>query len=83
MTRNRKAKRAPRRREAEVMRLLKVSSAYFLKEYRKAVVHYNRTRSLAVLGLLREYDMKSKGIGGGTAGDGELLKELVIKILAL
>ena len=80
---NSKAKRAPMPGDAELMRLLKVSSAYFLKEYRQAVVHYNSTRSFAVLGLLREYDMKSKGIGGGTAGDGELLKELVIKILAL
>ena len=33
-----------------------------------------------ILGLLREYDMRSKGIGGGPQDDGELLRELLLKI---
>ena len=33
-----------------------------------------------VLGLLREYDGKSKGIDTGGMSDGELLRELLLKI---
>jgi DNA polymerase III subunit delta len=33
-----------------------------------------------ILGLLREYDAKSKGMNAGGAPDGELLRELLLKI---
>lgn len=33
-----------------------------------------------IIGLLREYDMRSKGVGATSAGDGELLRELLLKI---
>jgi DNA polymerase-3 subunit delta len=33
-----------------------------------------------VLGLLREYDAKSKGVNAGGATEGELLRELLLKI---
>lgn len=36
----------------------------------------------SILGLLREYDGKSKGIDAGAADDGELLRELLLKIFA-
>lgn len=35
------------------------------------------------MGLIREYDLKSKGIDSGQATDGELLKELLLKIFVL
>ena len=37
-------------------------------------------RVFAILGLLREYDAKSKGIDSGGLDGGELLKELLLKI---
>ncbi|MEI3154638.1 MAG: hypothetical protein V8S95_05685 [Odoribacter sp.] len=33
------------------------------------------------ISLLREYDMKSKGVGNANISDGELLKELIFKIM--
>ena len=40
-------------------------------------------RDSAIMGLIREYDLKSKGIDSGQATDGELLKELLLKIFVL
>ena len=41
------------------------------------------TLARAIMGLIREYDLKSKGIDSGQATDGELLKELLLKIFVL
>ena len=35
----------------------------------------------SIFELLREYDMKQKGINRGSLDDGELLRELLLKIL--
>ncbi len=67
--------------EAEMARLMKLPSAFFLKEYQLAANHYPNARVFAIFGWLREYDMKSKGIDGGSAGEGELLRELLMKIM--
>ena len=37
----------------------------------------------AIFGLLRECDMRSKGLGNGSADEGELLRELLLKIFLL
>jgi DNA polymerase III subunit delta len=54
---------------------------YFVKDYIAAARNYDIRKTVQVIGLLREYDMKSKGVDSGNAEDGELLKELVFKIL--
>jgi len=36
---------------------------------------------MEIISLLRTYDAKSKGVGNSSASDGELLKELIYKIL--
>ncbi len=69
--------------EADLMRELKLTNAFFLKEYQLASNNYPNNKVFAILGLLRTYDMKSKGIDGGSADDGELLKELLMKIVML
>ena len=40
-------------------------------------------QTVHILGLLREYDAKSKGMNAGGASDGELLRELLLKIFML
>jgi DNA polymerase-3 subunit delta len=35
----------------------------------------------AIIGLLREYDLRLKGINNGSTEESELLRELVYKIL--
>ncbi len=54
---------------------------FFLEQYRKASQIYNREKLLRILGYLREYDLKSKGVDNVSASGGELLKELTFKIL--
>ncbi len=69
--------------EKEVLKTLKLRSSFFLKEYRAATHHFNRTQTEATLQLLKEYDLKSKGVKINTTNTpgGELLKELIFKIL--
>lgn len=54
---------------------------YFVNEYVVAAKNYNYSQTIKILYSLREYDAKSKGIDNSSTEDGELLKELVFKIL--
>ena len=54
---------------------------YFFKEYDAAVRKYPLPASMRVISLLSEYDYKGKGGETGEASPGELLIELVTKIL--
>lgn len=69
--------------ESELLSALKLRSAYFLKEYRMAAKSFPGSKIIKILDLLKEFDMKSKGVGYINTGkvEGELLKELVWKIL--
>ena len=42
---------------------------------------YSSGKLKSIFSYLREYDLKSKGLDRGAASEGELLKELVFKIL--
>jgi DNA polymerase-3 subunit delta len=54
---------------------------YFVKDYKDAARNYPLAKTVEVMSLLREYDMRSKGRNNGAADHGELLRELVAKIL--
>lgn len=54
---------------------------YFIDEYKKAARIYNPKKCVEIFSYLREYDMRSKGLNNDSTEDGELLKELVFKIL--
>jgi DNA polymerase-3 subunit delta len=54
---------------------------YFVRDYELAATRYDIARTVRIISLLRTYDMRSKGFGDPGTGDGELLKELVYKIL--
>lgn len=75
-----RARSAP---EPEIMQALNQRSNYFLREYYAALRNYPHRRAVNALALLREYDLKSKGVGSLTAArqDGELLKELTFRIM--
>lgn len=66
--------------DMSLMRTLKKSNVYAVKEIKQAATRWDNRRVFNILGLLREYDAKSKGIGTGGADDGELLRELLLKI---
>ncbi len=54
---------------------------YFWKEYDAAVANYPLRKLIGVMSLLCEYDYKGKGGDVGEAAPGDLLVELVAKIL--
>jgi DNA polymerase-3 subunit delta len=55
---------------------------FFVKDYELAARNYNVNKSFDVISLLREYDLKSKGVEStGNTTDGELLKELLFKMI--
>jgi len=54
---------------------------YFVNEYLTAARNYPMKKVSAVISLLREFDVKSKGVGSNAVPQGDLLKELLVKIL--
>ncbi|MCB0807037.1 MAG: DNA polymerase III subunit delta [Bacteroidales bacterium] len=54
---------------------------FFVKDYQAAARHYSKGKIANIISYLREYDLKSKGVDNVSATDGELLKELLFKIL--
>ncbi len=56
---------------------------YFVKDYEVSASKYNISRTVQAISLLRTYDMKSKGYGDLSSDPGDLLKEMVFKILHL
>ncbi len=66
--------------DMELMRILKCGNPFAVAELKQVLPLWHNTKVFAVLGLLREYDGKSKGINSGGASDGELLRELLLKI---
>lgn len=64
----------------EMSRILGIHS-FFLRDYTEGAKVYNAVKCAKIISLLREYDMKSKGVGNAGIPDGELLKELIFKIM--
>ena len=69
--------------EAEQLQTLGLRSEWFLRDYKLALRNFSLNKTTEVLGLLREYDLRSKGIDNDNshAGDAELMKELFFRIL--
>lgn len=63
-----------------VAAVLKVNP-YFVKDYETAAARYSVPKILQIINLLRAYDMKSKGFGDVSTEPGDILKELVYRIL--
>jgi len=64
----------------EMAKLLGVHP-FFMKDYTEGGKIYNAMKCAQTISLLREYDLKSKGVGNANISEGELLKELVFKIM--
>ena len=65
-----------------VAAVLKVNP-FFVKEYETSATKYNVSKTVQIISLLRTFDMKSKGYGDPGTEPGDLLKELVYRILHL
>lgn len=71
---------APDKNPDSLAVLMKVNK-FFLKDYQLAAKNYPPKKISSIFELLNEYDLKSKGVNNPSLEDGELLKELVYKIL--
>ncbi len=54
---------------------------FFTREYDIAARSFNRRKTFDIMAHLREYDLKSKGLNAVNLEQGDLLKELIYKIL--
>lgn len=78
-----KHKGTPMPSDMDLCGMLKLKSPFFLTEYKQASALYPNAKVFAILGMLREYDLKSKGMNSGSADDGQLLRELLMKIFMI
>ncbi|MBZ9786501.1 DNA polymerase III subunit delta [Psychroflexus sp. CAK57W] len=56
-------------------------SPYFVKDYSFAAQKYSMKKSSQAIALIREVDMKSKGVKANQISSGDLLKELLVKLM--
>ena len=70
-----------RKAEAELLKLMHLSHAFFLKQFQQADKNYSISSIINIISLLREYDLKAKGVGNRSFEQQELLKELIVRIL--
>lgn len=69
------------RSEHGLMNALGVRSAFQVKDYITGMRHYPPMKVFNLINLIRLADAKSKGVENSSATDGQLLKELLYKIL--
>jgi DNA polymerase III subunit delta len=63
-----------------VAAVLKVNP-FFVRDYEIAAQKFNLARVVAIISLLRSYDVRSKGYGDPGTEPGDLMKEMIYKIL--
>lgn len=66
--------------ESHLVKLLQVNP-YFVKDYTQAAGTYSGGKIIKIIEYLREADLRSKGINNNSISEGQILKELVFKIL--
>jgi DNA polymerase-3 subunit delta len=71
---------APDKSEAAISKSLG-NRSFLVKEYLQALRVYHYTRTVQIIGFIRHADLQAKGITGGNLAEGEILRELIFKIL--
>ncbi len=70
----------PDKSKPSVASALKVNP-FFVGDYERAARNYNPDKLASIVSMLRDSDLKSKGVNSTGSEDGELLRELVFKIM--
>jgi len=55
---------------------------YFANEYIAATRNYPMKKVSGIIATLREFDVKSKGVGSNAVKQGDLLKEMIVRIMS-
>lgn len=72
---------APEKSEQGIALFLGLKSPWQSREYLSAMRRYNGVKTMQIIGEIRYADAKSKGVGNSSIADGDILRELVFKIL--
>ena len=72
---------APDKSEQGIANQLGLKSSWQSKDYMVAMRKYSGVKVMQIIGEIRYCDAKSKGVDNPSLGDGDLLRELVYKIL--
>ena len=72
---------APDKSEQGIANQLGLKSSWQSKDYMAAMRKYSGVKVMQIIGEIRYCDAKSKGVGNPSLEDGDLLRELVYKIL--
>ena len=56
-------------------------SPYFVRDYRSAAKQFDQGRVTKAISLLREYDLKFKGLNNASVTEGELLREMIFRMM--
>lgn len=75
------AKAGAHTNDKDLMNALQLKSSFFLKEYKDALRQYTVSQLENILFLLREYDLKSKGVNSRVSNEGQLYKEMISRML--
>ncbi|TAJ08187.1 DNA polymerase III subunit delta [Marinilabiliaceae bacterium JC017] len=70
----------PDKSKQSVASALKINP-FFVSDYQTGAKYYPARKVVQVISLLREFDMKSKGYKTAAIDNGELLKEMIFKIM--
>lgn len=68
------------KRTNEAVKVLRINP-YFLKDYELGARTFSPQKLKRIISYLRDADLKSKGIGSVSTNQGDLMKELVFKIM--
>lgn len=60
---------------------LKLSSAFFIREYKQALRFWNGRKVLNAFEVLSEYDLKLKGVNNRSTNPSEILKEMMWRLM--
>ncbi len=71
----------PRKDEQSIMTALNLRSNYFVRDYMTGLRNYNANKVMTIISDLRTFDARAKGIDNISTSQGDLLKELVYRIM--
>ena len=74
-------KQASKKTEQGIANQLQLKLSWQAREYMAAMRVYSGVKVMQIIGEIRYCDAKSKGVDNSSLSDGDLLRELVYKIL--
>jgi len=72
---------APDKSEQGIATMLGLRTPWQAKDYMAAMRKYSGVKTMQIVGEIRYADAKSKGVKNSSMSDGDILRELVFKIL--